>query len=157
MRLKRRLARVASDPRAFQHSLRVDEVEGHPKDHAGDPHRRTLSGPLHLQKNGLGTLELMADKIVIDEKGNLALREGNIEVQKGKFIGNDKIRGVITLPSGQHAVRVKQEWDTAPTSITATTTYDAHLWIEDLTQDGFIAHVNPSATSEAKIYWSAIW
>jgi hypothetical protein len=117
----------------------------------------TLSGPLHLQKNGLGPLELMADKIVIDEKGNLALQEGNIELKKGKLIGNDTIRGVVTLPAGQHKVTVKQSWDAAPTSISAITTYDAHLWIEDLTKDGFTANVNPAATSEAKIYWSAIW
>ncbi len=44
----------------------------------------TLALPLKLQASSLGNIEMMGQKIVIDQKGNVTLAEGDLTLAKGK-------------------------------------------------------------------------
>ena len=110
----------------------------------------SLAVPLSLQDNLTAPIELMGNKITIDTKGNLFIKEGVLQ-------GNDKIRGIVVIKPDQELIEVKQTWENPPVTVNANASYDSYVWIENITKDGFTLKVKSKPPSEQKIYWMAVW
>jgi len=117
----------------------------------------SLVTPLKIQNNLSANVEIMGNKVEIDTKGNLKISEGDLTIEKGKIKGNDNIRGAEKIISGQTSIEVKKTWDTAPVSITTTTSYDSYVWITNLTETGFTINVKNAPSKDEKVYWTAMW
>jgi hypothetical protein len=70
----------------------------------------TLSGPLRLQANALGDVEIMGGKVTIDTSGNLKV-EGTvttkiIAAEEYQVLG-DKTAGRVEIPAGQISVTIE--------------------------------------------------
>jgi len=68
----------------------------------------TLSGPLKLRSNGLGGLEILRGRIVIDPHNNLTVVQGDLSVDQGRIFANESIRGGVTIRAGQTQIRVEE-------------------------------------------------
>jgi len=88
--------------------------------------------------------------IVIDTKGNLSIKRGQLG-------GNDTMRGAKIIPTGENTIYIVQNWETAPTSIQITTSYQTSTWVENLTKDGFTIKLGTPPVKDSPLYWLAIW
>ena len=110
----------------------------------------TLSGPLKLQSRGLGNIDIFGDKIKLDKNGDLAINEGVIR-------GSKKFRGEVVIKMGKTEIRVEREWESAPAAVNLTPTFNAKVWVEELSKEGFVVKLDSASNKEEKVYWIAIW
>jgi hypothetical protein len=84
---------------------------------------------------------------------------GNIDLSKGtgKILGNSSFRDTAVVPAGADHVVIQRTWDSAPVSITVTAGYDTGVWVENVTKSGFTIRVKTSPSTNANVYWLAIW
>ena len=119
------------------------------------PNVETLLAKELLALNDNGSLEIFGGKIVIDKLGNLALKEGDLEINKGQIIGNDSFRDKVTLKATRKQIRVEKNWDKAPVSIVATPSYNTKVWITNIDSTGFTINVEKSSAKDQEINWLA--
>ena len=84
-------------------------------------------------------------------------KTGNLEVMEGVIAGNSSFRDVANVPAEITEVVISKTWDTPPTTITVTPSYETIVWVEQVTKDGFIIKLGTSSTVEQKLYWLAVW
>ncbi|PIZ42941.1 hypothetical protein COY34_01900, partial [candidate division WWE3 bacterium CG_4_10_14_0_2_um_filter_42_8] len=136
---------------------------------------QTTAGPLQLQSDSLGELEIMSGKVAIDKDGNLKISEGVIA-------GNSNFRNILILGAGVTEFKIQNSqgksateckmgeilegkvvaecgimWDTAPVVVNVTPSYKTTIWVEDITKDGFTIKVGDAPQKEEKVYWLAMW
>ncbi len=110
------------------------------------------AGVLKIQDLALGNIEFLGDKIEMDTNGDF-------KVTNGVIVGNDKFRGNEVISSGQTFIQVNKTgiWDNAPSTIQVTPSYKSQVWVTNITQDGFTINVSSTPTTDANLYWTAIW
>ncbi|OGK51541.1 hypothetical protein A2966_04615 [Candidatus Roizmanbacteria bacterium RIFCSPLOWO2_01_FULL_41_22] len=92
----------------------------------------------------------MGGKAQLDTKGNLVLNEGHL-------VGNDSFRDRATLTAGTKQLRITRDWDSLPTTVMLTATYNTRVWVEQITTTGFTIKVDTAPTADADIQWLALW
>ena len=93
----------------------------------------------------------MGGKVEFTQNGNLVLKEGLI-------VGNDNMRGSITLSSGDTSIYINRDWENIPSSVVVTPNYNTNVWITEKSERGFkINFATPAPESNASIDWMAIW
>jgi hypothetical protein len=107
-------------------------------------------GPLKLQSLALAPIEFVGGSIEMDQSGNLNIKKGVVK-------GNEKIREAAEILPNQTSVTIQREWETPPISILITPSYDAQVWVTNITEDGFTMNASNSPQSTEKLYWWAVW
>ncbi|PIS22144.1 hypothetical protein COT50_03365 [candidate division WWE3 bacterium CG08_land_8_20_14_0_20_41_10] len=110
----------------------------------------TVSGDLYIMPASSGLLRFMGDKIAMDTKGNLAMNEGII-------MGNKSFRDAVKLTAGETTIEVAKEWESVPTSVAVTPSYNTKVWVEHVNATGFEIQVDSESDKEETLYWIAIW
>jgi len=110
----------------------------------------SLAGALQIQPTALSDVEFMGGKAQLDTKGNLVLNEGHL-------VGNDSFRDRATLTAGTKQLRITRDWDSLPTTVMLTATYNTRVWVEQITTTGFTIKVDTAPTADADIQWLALW
>ena len=137
----------------------------------------TEDNPAQISINTLDSpLNFMDNKITIDTKGNLMVKEGVIA-------GNSSFRDALTLPAGKDTLQVRMgtecdntsesakdseentpvcveneaTWNQQPVTINVTPTYNTNLWVEDISEEGFTIKVAETSEIDQEIFYMAIW
>ncbi len=110
----------------------------------------TLTAPMSLQSLALAPIHFQGTKIVIATNGDL-------EIKQGRLIGNDRIRGQITINPKQTKVTLNQDWESTPSSVVVTPLFDTYSWITNTTDKGFTVNLKSPPQKEEKVNWFAIW
>ena len=119
----------------------------------------TLGGPLKLQTLALEGIEFVGKKVEIDRDGNVAINEGNLEIKRGRIIGNDNIRGIdIPIATGQTQLTVSFP-DPRPTpayAVTVTPAWLTQVAVTNKTVNGFTVKFLTPAPTGATLDWVTI-
>jgi hypothetical protein len=118
----------------------------------------SVVGTLYFQNGPLAELvDLFGGKVTIASDGTLTLSEGDLTVGKGKIVGNDSLRGRAQIKAGDRSVRVERDWQSEPSTVQLTPSYNTKAWIEDLSRTGFTIQVEQPPATDKDIHWLAIW
>ncbi len=109
-------------------------------------------GTLRLQPRALGDIEFEGGNLIIDQSGN-------INIKKGHILGNDSFRGSVVIKAGTTSAQVTQTtpWNSIPSSVTVTASYNTNVWVSNKTTTGFTINVSTPPTSDQSVDWMAIW
>jgi len=110
----------------------------------------TISGDLFIMPQSSGQIAFLGEKIVMDKKGNLLINEGVIK-------GNKSFRDAVVLAVGETVIDVPKQWESAPTSVVVTPSYNSKVWVDQISANGFVIHIDTPSTKEETLYWIAIW
>jgi predicted nucleic acid-binding Zn-ribbon protein len=123
--------------------LTIDGIEG-------SVNTLTAEQPLRLQALGLSGIEMVGGKVAVDQGGTVKVKEGVIE-------GNDKIRGAVSIPSGQQEARVDNSWDARPQSLILTGSFNGEVWYENVSESGFTVKIESTQEQDVEVSWIALW
>ncbi|MCL5095256.1 MAG: tail fiber domain-containing protein [Patescibacteria group bacterium] len=118
----------------------------------------TLALPLKLQATALGNIEMMGQKIVIDQKGNVkvegTLTAKKVETEEFKVLGA-KTAGSASLLAGQLVATISAEAATASARIllTPTTLTDKVLTVTEKRSGEFAVGVSATSSADIKFDW----
>ncbi|MBI2587883.1 hypothetical protein HYW30_01085 [Candidatus Azambacteria bacterium] len=117
----------------------------------------TVKTDLDLEGHAIvnvGRIESLSGKWSIDEQGNIVVQ--NLEV-KGIIVGSDYTRGSATIPAGYRDMAVTFSTPAAkpPKAVVATPTWNARVWVSDVSTGGFSLHFDAVSPEVAAVYWQA--
>lgn len=118
-------------------------------DASGSATINTLSGPLKLQSTGSGSVDIMNGKVIVEQSGDVVVKEGSIK-------GNDSNRGFnIAVPENASSLEIKFTKAKANTNyaVSVLPTWITQTAIESKTIDGFKIKFSTNAPSDAKVDW----
>ncbi|MFA9288282.1 MAG: MerR family DNA-binding transcriptional regulator [Weeksellaceae bacterium] len=120
---------------------------------------QTLAGSLKLQELSLGNLEVMSSKFIIEPTGKVSLKEGDLAIEKGRIIGNDKIRGInksVTEGTNSVSVAFPQARETKDYAVAVSTSWETGSAVKNKTTEGFTVTFSSAAPSSATFDWIVI-
>jgi len=126
--------------------------------HGLDGEINTLSGDLYLQKNGLGGVDILDGKIVIDTRGNMTvagtLIADGIEANNYSVLGDRSI-GSDTIPAGATSIEISTPIASGSSKIflTATSLTDKQITIVDKADGRFKVAVSQSSATPISFDW----
>ncbi|MBU4381322.1 tail fiber domain-containing protein, partial [Candidatus Parcubacteria bacterium] len=123
----------------------------------------SLTGDLSiglLTINGLAeegvSINTLSGDLVLQNSVKIS-KTGNLEIAEGVIAGNESFRDVVNVSAEITEVVISKTWDTPPTTITVTPSYETTVWVEGITKDGFTIKLGTAPTAEQKLYWIAVW
>ena len=126
--------------------------------HGLDGEINTLSGDLYLQKAGLGGVNILAGKVVIDTKGNLTvagtITAQAIEANNYTVLGQQSIGSAI-IPAGLTSIEVSVAIASSSSKIflTATSLTDKQLTVVQKSNGKFKVAIPQPTTSPISFDW----
>ena len=72
-------------------------------------------------------------------------------------MGNKSFRDAVKLTAGETTIKVAKEWESVPTSVVVTPSYNTKVWVEHVNATGFEIQVDSESDKEETLYWIAIW
>ena len=117
----------------------------------------SLTEPLKLQNNALASITFENDSVTIDTYGNVTLAQGNLNLQKGRILGNDSMRGKIIIKAGQTSGTATMNWSSTPVSLQLTPSYNTKVWFTNLNEKGFTINTDTTSSKDQEVDWFAIW
>lgn len=118
-----------------------------------------LGVPLKLQGAGSGPIRLMADRIEVTTNGNLILKQGSLQIEKGVIQGNDSIRGknvVVTAQSSEVMIKFPNKRENNNYAVSITPNWLTSVAVKNKQDDGFTILFETSAPNDAKVDWIII-
>jgi hypothetical protein len=118
-------------------------------DASGSATINTLSGPLKLQSTGSGSVDIMNGKVIVEQSGDVVVKEGSIK-------GNESNRGFnISVPENASSLEIKFAKAKSNTNyaVSVLPTWITQTAIESKTVDGFKIKFSTNAPAEAKLDW----
>ncbi len=109
-------------------------------------------GTLKLQALALDSIQFEGGSIEMD-------KEGNLKINKGVVVGNDQMRGSVTLTANHNAVNIvpTTPWSSPPKSIIITPSFITSSAVVKLETTGATVEVGQTSSQNQTIYWLAIW
>jgi hypothetical protein len=118
----------------------------------------TLAGALLMQSHSAGNIEIMGGKAVIDKLGNLVMKEGNFDLQKGVFKGNDSFTGTVVMPQGKTKLRISKQWSEKPASVLASPDQLTGSWaVQEVSKEGFTIVVDEPVVQDVTFSWLVLF
>jgi len=118
----------------------------------------TLAGDLYIQHDGLGGVDILAGKVVIDTTGNMivagTITAKQIEAENYTVLGQESI-GSATIPAGSTSIEVATEIASSSSKIFLTTTSltDKQLTVVEKLNGKFTVAIPQPTTSPISFDW----
>ena len=107
-------------------------------------------GPLSLQPLSLDSVFIQGESVEIDV-------EGNVAITKGVIIGNDSFRGSVVLEVEEKEIKIERNWPTPPSSVLVNTSYFTNSFVSNVSENGFVIHMENASNIKQMVYWFAVW
>ncbi|MDO8641269.1 MAG: hypothetical protein Q7R33_06960, partial [Nitrosarchaeum sp.] len=118
----------------------------------------TLAGDLYLQKSGLGGVDILAGKVVIDTLGNITVAgkvtAEEVESKSYTIVGDSSI-GSATIPVGATSIEISTSIASSSSKIflTSTSLTDKQITVVQKSSGKFKVGISQAAISPITFDW----
>ena len=89
----------------------------------------------------------------IDASGSASFNN----ISLGRVSGSSDIREAVDITQEATSVIISRTWETPPTSVIVTPSYNTTSWVTDISQNGFTINVATDPDSPQKLFFWAVW
>ena len=89
----------------------------------------------------------------IDASGSASFNN----ISLGRVSGSSDIREAVDITQGATSVIISRTWETPPTSVIVTPSYNTTSWVTDISQNGFTINVAIAPDTPQKLFFWAVW